>query len=488
MKAVLPILFFFLLGQPVFSQDFFTAKNEKFYRGDSSFSFLGFSAYYLQWIASDSSKKYLVDKVLSTARGNDVKVIRTWAFNSNNDSSDASCIRYSPYGLKENGLRSLDYVIYKAKQYGINIILTLENNFNDFGGIRLYTEWADRYRGQVTGRTYSHSDFFTDDSMRSWYRFYVKTILNRVNIYTGIPYKNEPSIFSFELINEADNDGTSVDILRNWYSGMADYFKSIDHNHLLTTGETGYDIHKEYYSDPELFYNNTRFLFNGYKGSSFAENSSLENIDYSSFHLYPERWECEPLAGNTWIYDHIRLSHSFNNTSLLGEFGVLNQRTTNYQTYLETIKNTPSRSAVVWQYVPPELMNIADSYAFNEIQAPDLINLIKNYNHQIEKEPVVPDNNDYILFQNYPNPFNPSTTIGFSLNSPSNVKIELFNSLGELVRVIYQGFEDAGTHNIYLSFDNSLLSSGVYFYRLETLPSGSKGRTSVQTRKMILLK
>ncbi len=368
MKLSLLILMLLLTSLQTYSQNFFTAREEKFYRGDSSFSFLGFSAYYLQWIASDSSEKYLVDKVFSTARENGIKIIRIWAFNSNSDSSKPSCIRYSPYGLKDNGFKALDYVIYKAKEYNLNLILTLENNFDDFGGIKQYTEWADQYLGLITSKSYSHTDFFTDDSLKSWYRFYMKSILDRVNTYTGISYKNEPAIFSFELINEAENNGAPVEIIRNWYLEMADYFKSIDHNHLLTTGETGFDIHQEEYSDPELFYNNIRFLFDGYKGSSFVENSSIGNIDYSSFHLYPENWGCEPLAGNTWINDHIRISGSFNKPSLLGEFGVIENRVTNYQIYLKSLQNTPSRSAIIWQYVPPELMNIADSYAFNEVQ------------------------------------------------------------------------------------------------------------------------
>ncbi len=486
MKLFLPILFFLMLFPHIYPQDFFYVKDEKFYRNDSVFSFLGFSAYYLQWIASDSSRKYLVDKVFRTARDNGIKVVRTWAFNSNSDSSIASCIRYAPYGFKENGLRALDYVIYKAKQYDVNLILTLENNFDDFGGIKQYIEWADQFSGGVSTGTYRHSDFFTDDSMRSWYKYYMKLILHRVNAYTGIPYKDEPAIFSFELINEADNDGGSSEFIRNWYNEMADYFKSIDHNHLLTTGETGYDINEDDYSDPDLFYNNTRFLFDGYKGSSFTENSAIKNIDYSSFHLYPESWGCEPLAGNTWINDHIRLSGK--KPSLLGEFGVINERSTNYQNYLKTIRNTPSRSAVVWQYVPPELMSIADRFAFNEVQDPDLMKLFNEHTRLIEQDPVTSENNDFTLYQNYPNPFNPSTTIYFSLKSAADVKIELFNSLGEQVRLIYQGSLSEGSHNIFLSFSNSLLSSGVYFYRLEAVPSGDQRKIFVKVRKMILLK
>ncbi len=488
MKQLLPIFLLIVLCQRDYPQNFIYAKDEKFYRGDSIFSFLGFSAYYLQWIASDSSRKYLVDKVFRTARENGVKVIRTWGFNSNRDSSTASCIRYSPYDIKESGLKALDYIIYKARQYNIYLVLTIENNYNDFGGIAQYTEWADSRLGQTTGISYSHRDFFTDDSMRCWYKYYMKLILDRVNVYTGTMYKDEPAIFSFELINEAENEGGSTEVIRNWYSEMADYFKSADHNHLLTTGETGYDKYIEDYSDPELFYNNSRFLFDGYKGSSFAENCSISNIDYSSFHLYPGKWGCEPLAGNTWINDHTSLSGSFGKPSLLGEFGVIDERMINYKIYLGTIKNTPSRSALIWQYVPDELMSIADRYAFNEVQDPDLLYLFKEYNQLIDKDPEVTESKDFILYQNYPNPFNPSTTVQFSLRNPANVKIELFNSLGEFVRIIYQGSKGAGTHYIFLSFDNSLLSSGVYFYRLMATPSGSRGRTFVQTRKLVLIK
>jgi endo-1,4-beta-mannosidase len=55
-------------------------------------------------------------------------------------------------------------------------------------------------------------------------------------------------------MNEAVNHYSDQNIIRNWYSEMADYFKSIDNNHLLSTGENGYDYHSHSYSDIDLFY------------------------------------------------------------------------------------------------------------------------------------------------------------------------------------------------------------------------------------------
>ena len=68
------------------------------------------------------------------------------------------------------------------------------------------------------------------------------------------------------------------------------------------------------------------------------------------------------------------------------------------------------------------------------------------------------------LEQNYPNPFNPSTTIRFSLPTASDVKIEIFDLLGNSVKKLADNRYQAGVHTIKL--DASDLSAGVYFYSM----------------------
>jgi len=475
------ILIFFITPCEYPQEDFIFSTNAKFYLGNSEFCFLGFGVYYLQWMAADSSTRYIVDDVFKVAKQLGIKVIRTWGFNSGSDPTKPSTIRYEPYELKEDGLKALDYVIYKAKQYEVNLVLTLENNFSDFGGINQYIDWANQLLTPKTGKVYEHNDFFTDDSIKNWYKYYVNTILNRRNIYTTESYKDEPIIFSFELINEAANTGFDVNIVNGWYKEMADYFKSIDSNHLLTTGEIGYDIHRDFYSDWDFFYNSSQFLFNGHKGTSFVENTSLEKIDYSSFHLYPDAWGFEPLAGNTWINDHVDITDNFNKPALLGEFGLVNEKFKNYKIYFETIRNTSTKSTIIWDYLHPDLMHIADKFAFNEVQNPELIELFKEHIQLLDKDSVKTNEVKYILYQNYPNPFNPTTTIQYTLMKTEYVKIELFNSLGELIRVVEEGVKEAGTYKLYLSFNNLLLTSGIYFYRI-------RAGDFIETKKMVLMK
>lgn len=71
---------------------------------------------------------------------------------------------------------------------------------------------------------------------------------------------------------------------------------------------------------------------------------------------------------------------------------------------------------------------------------------------------------------NFPNPFNPNTTIRYSLAEPSNVKIVIFNTRGQMVRRLSRDHNEAGYYS--LTFDGrdesgNELSSGLYFYRFD---------------------
>jgi photosystem II stability/assembly factor-like uncharacterized protein len=85
----------------------------------------------------------------------------------------------------------------------------------------------------------------------------------------------------------------------------------------------------------------------------------------------------------------------------------------------------------------------------------------------------------FSLKQNYPNPFNPSTTIEYSIPEGGNVRLVVYNSLGEEVAVMKNNFEESGSYKI--NFDASNLSSGIYYYQLNSGEFSS-------IKKMIILK
>ncbi len=83
------------------------------------------------------------------------------------------------------------------------------------------------------------------------------------------------------------------------------------------------------------------------------------------------------------------------------------------------------------------------------------------------------------LSQNYPNPFNPTTTISYNIPEATNVKLTIFNILGQEIRTLVNEFKEAGVHTV--NFNASELNSGLYIYKLQA-------GTFTLTKKMTLIK
>ena len=81
--------------------------------------------------------------------------------------------------------------------------------------------------------------------------------------------------------------------------------------------------------------------------------------------------------------------------------------------------------------------------------------------------------------QNYPNPFNPTTSVAITLDKKSDVTLNLYDAIGRLVKTVYAGNLDAGTHT--LNINAADLPAGVFFYQVST-------ETQSLTMKCILLK
>jgi len=102
--------------------------------------------------------------------------------------------------------------------------------------------------------------------------------------------------------------------------------------------------------------------------------------------------------------------------------------------------------------------------------------------NNVGEEPVTPFVTK--LHSNYPNPFNPETTIGFSVENQSLVTVEIYNIIGQRVRVLVNEVMEAGEHSAVWNGrdrNNREVSSGIYFYRMQ---SGEY----TDTKKMILMK
>jgi type IX secretion system substrate protein len=71
----------------------------------------------------------------------------------------------------------------------------------------------------------------------------------------------------------------------------------------------------------------------------------------------------------------------------------------------------------------------------------------------------------FILNQNYPNPFNPSTILSYNLKTDGEVKLTVFNLVGQSVQVLVDGYQQAGEYEVI--FDARDLPAGIYLYKLQ---------------------
>jgi mannan endo-1,4-beta-mannosidase len=313
------------------------------------FRFAGSNNYYLLY-----KSRFMVDDVLNAAAAQGFRVMRVWGAidignqdgsNSIHGKADGVYTQYwdgsaPAYNDGDDGLKHLDYVIYKAGQLGIRLVIPFVNNWRDFGGMDQYVRWR---AGQF------HDEFYTDPLIRSWYKNWIAHLLERTNTYNGLKYKNDPTIMTWELANEprcvgsgtyprSPNCGTQT--LITWADEMSAYIKSIDDKHLVSVGDEGF------YCVP----NPTDWTENCGEGVDTVAFAALENIDVMSFHLYPDLWGKDVPWGKQWIQRHIQDARALDKPAMLGEFGLHDKsmRNANYKLWTDTVFTNGGAGALYW--------------------------------------------------------------------------------------------------------------------------------------------
>jgi len=162
--------------------------------------------------------------------------------------------------------------------------------------------------------------FYSRQEANSAYRKYIKKLIARVNTVTGIKYRDDPVIMSWQLANEPrpapGGSGNKNDtVFVQWIRETADYIRSIDSNHLISTGNEG-----------------TMGCLGSVK--VYLDIHRLKNIDYMAVHLWILNWqrfdplhpeksypEAEKKAVND-LNQHIRFAEEVGKPLALEEFGI----------------------------------------------------------------------------------------------------------------------------------------------------------------------
>ncbi|KAI4353569.1 hypothetical protein L6164_002508 [Bauhinia variegata] len=359
-------------------------KGNQFVVNDQPFYVNGFNTYWLMVFAADNSTRGKVTEVFKQAKSVGMTVCRTWAFND----GQWRALQKSPSEYDEDVFKALDFVISEARKYKIRLILSLANNWEAYGGKAQYVNW-----GRAAGLNLTSDDeFFSHPTLKSYYKAHVKTVLNRVNTFTNITYKEDPTIFAWELMNEPRcNMDSSGDTLQNWIEEMAVYVKSIDPKHLVEIGLEGFYGP----STPQRF----QFNPNTYAqlvGTDFIRNHQALGVDFASVHIYADSWVSQAIADThlpfikSWMEAHIEDAEKYLGMPVIfAEFGVSAKDpgynatfrdtviNTVYQVILNSIKKGGSGAgSLLWQVFPDGTDYMDDGYAVVLSKSPSTSSIV----------------------------------------------------------------------------------------------------------------
>ncbi len=347
-----------------YPEGFVYANGTKFMCDGSPYYYGGTNCYYLTFKSKNS-----VDNVFEDAENMGLKVIRVWGnldvgvktdkinpengapvFTNNNDGPGEKDGIYFQYFDKQknrpvvnegaDGIQKLDYAIAQAEKHDMKLLITFTNYWDAFGGMGQYVDWAEEIG--ITGL--KKDDFYTNKQLKTWYKDYIKTLLNHENVYTGRKLKDEPGVFAWELSNEprCNSDAQCKnDILYNWAKEMSEYVKSIDPYHMVALGDEGF-FNKPYgyYND----YTTSNYAFYGAEGVDFEKLMTIDTLDFGTPHLYLDQWGMKHTGSGQddllWFRIHGETCADLNKPVILEEFGLTNRsiRDSEYEQWFEVLE------------------------------------------------------------------------------------------------------------------------------------------------------
>jgi mannan endo-1,4-beta-mannosidase len=362
LTAVLTAIALLALGSPVAASaappapaatnpPFVTRDGSQLQVGGNPFRFAGTNNYYLLY-QSPTARNNVIDKAASSG----FDVLRTWGWFDTgtadgtaptSGSQNGVYLQYwdntghPKYNDGPDGLARLDAVIARARQDHLRLVIAFTNNWADFGGMDKYVEWA--------GDSH-HDDFYTDPTIRKWFQDYIAHLLNHTNTVTGVKYKDDPTIMTWELANEPRCIGSgkyprsadcSTSTITSWAGGVSSFIKSVDRRHLVSVGDEGFFADQPTSDD---------WTHNGGEGVDTVALASLPNVDVMSYHLYPDGWGKTADWGTQYILDHAKAAKKIHKAVMLGEFGLKDKSVRNpvYQRWTDAVYASGTNGALYW--------------------------------------------------------------------------------------------------------------------------------------------
>lgn len=230
-------------------------------------------------------------------------------------------LQTSPGIYNDTILRGLDRLMVELSKREMSAVLYLNNSWEWSGGYSQYLMWAGYGKAPLPGVDGWNpfvdyvKQFVNCDSCKNMFDSNVKFIVSRKNTITGVDYKDDPVIFSWQIGNEPRAFAKeNKEVFAQWMGHVAALIKAIDSNHMVSSGSEG-----EVGCERDL--------------ALYEQIHSIPEIDYLNIHIWPLNWSwvtkdkltegisiaCDSTA--TYIEKHLDVAKRLNKPIVIEEFG-----------------------------------------------------------------------------------------------------------------------------------------------------------------------
>ncbi len=318
-----------LLGAQALAGDFVRVKDGHFERGGERYAYLGTNFWYGMNLGAEGSlgDRVRLARELDRLQSLGVTNLRIMAATEGPDSEPwriVPAVQTAPGVYREELLRGLDHLLDQLRARRMTAVVCLSNFWPWSGGFAQYLRWAGEssipYPPPAEGGSWQvYSDytakFYSNETAVTTYLAFVKAVVTRVNSYSQIRYSEDPAIMSWQLANEPRGVG-NAGAFNRWIERSSSFIKSLDKNHLVTTGSEG------------------ETPWPMFSGMDFAKNHSYASIDYATAHIWAQNWgwfEPENAARTydsavkkmkEYFEDHLEKAKKLGKPLVIEEFGL----------------------------------------------------------------------------------------------------------------------------------------------------------------------
>lgn len=287
---------------------FVEVRDGRFVQDETPYRFVGVAMPDLLEVAVSDPEA--VGPLLMQAAEMGATVIRTRAYDDR--PFTPTVIQQAPGELTQTGLDALDLIIEQAGVAGVKLLLSLGDGGSTYGGPPQYLNWS----ALPAADPEDWQAFFGIGLPREQFKAYVRTIITRVNARTDLPYRDDPSILGWIVLDDLDAVGVYMDAtgdgVSQFYADVLPVIVANAPRQLIASGDAGFDINPQSYNQAgdTLRQAGLVSLLDGTHQIGWLRNLRLDGIDFATLSLDPLllgfAGDANTLAnlGAAWIRGH----------------------------------------------------------------------------------------------------------------------------------------------------------------------------------------